>query len=221
MSPSWKLYTFRPPQPPPDRPRTPVRRNILFGAGALTLLGIGVSIGVFLARTDQDNSSQNSQMPNQPAASASPFETPTSTITLSPEPTNTTPITANPTPTPEVPSPSQSGSFGLPSVAELGGSSLKFVADSTDKSRGTFIAKARTSNDFNLLSLRCEDGAPFVQLHVVDEGDKEIGSHPEFGYPEAVPNPCNGNTVKAMSESMTRVSYETFLAAALINEKIS
>lgn len=162
----------------------------------------------------------NAGHPNaSPTPSVStPAYTPTPSKVPPSEPLPTITVTV----TPSTPQTTEKPTKGLPSVTELGGAKLKFIRSSA--SSGTFLAKAVTSDNFNLLTLRCEEdtsldhGVPYARLFVVDENDTvQDDTYSEFGYPEAIPNPCDGSEVKPMSKTMTQVYYRLLLGAALVN----
>lgn len=133
------------------------------------------------------------------------------------------PDITTPSPTSPAANPSSSPTVELPSdFPDV--KSLKNDVGYIQRSASTGIlwGRAVLSSHINFLPLTCHDGTPYVKLAVVDKNNELVKQYDTIGYPEAVPNPCDGDTIKASVGESGKILgyYSLFLSAAMANGKL-
>ena len=200
----WEQPHFKtePPKEPPHISRLPLWGKLLLGAG-------GVAVGIVGVQALGHSNPQ----PSEPFSPAPASATTPSSFPSVPEssPSATATGSASASPTPEThPTPV------LPDVHTLEGN-VGYLP--VDKSSGFLWGRARTSDKINIMTLRCKDDTPSVKLYIVDEDNTITKQYKSYAYPEASPNPCDGDTVrKSIAQSgKTLGYYSLFLSVSIIN----
>lgn len=203
----WKQPQFstEPGKEPSYTPRLPLWGRLLLGAGGIAVGIVGIQA---LGHSNPQPSEPFSPAPASTAATPSSSPSPSASESL---PSATATASSSESPTPNAHS-----TPALPDVRTLEGN-VGYLP--VDKSSGFLWGRALTSDKINIVSLRCKDDTPSVKLYIVDEDNTITKQYKRYAYPEASPNPCDGDTVgKSIAQSgKTLGYYSLFLSVSITN----